>query len=89
MCSFNLLLAASIKQQLDINSKLCWPEHLTSAPPTSLLTPADLQVFFRAGVLGQMEELRDERLSKIFSWLQSWVRGYFTRREFKKLQKQR
>ena len=90
MCSFNLLLAASIKQQLDINSKLCWPEHLTSVPPpSSLLTPVDLQVFFRAGVLGQMEELRDERLSKIFSWLQSWVRGYFTRREFKKLQKQR
>ncbi|XP_043241427.1 myosin heavy chain, muscle-like isoform X47 [Amphibalanus amphitrite] len=47
------------------------------------------KVFFRAGVLGQMEELRDERLSKIFSWLQSWVRGYFTRKEFKKLQKQR
>lgn len=47
------------------------------------------QVFFRAGVLGQMEELRDDRLSKIVSWLQSWVRGYLSRKEFKKLQDQR
>ncbi|XP_077289717.1 myosin heavy chain isoform X15 [Arctopsyche grandis] len=47
------------------------------------------KVFFRAGVLGQMEELRDDRLSKIVSWLQSWVRGYLSRKEFKKLQDQR
>jgi len=47
------------------------------------------KVFFRAGVLGQMEELRDDRLSKIFSWIQSWIRGYFARKEYKKLQEQR
>ncbi|XP_050298489.1 myosin heavy chain, muscle isoform X30 [Anthonomus grandis grandis] len=47
------------------------------------------KVFFRAGVLGQMEELRDERLSKIVTWMQSWVRGYLSRKEFKKLQEQR
>ena len=46
-------------------------------------------MFFRAGVLGQMEELRDERLSKIMSWMQSWVRGYLARKEFIKMQEQR
>ncbi|XP_030752186.1 myosin heavy chain, muscle isoform X40 [Sitophilus oryzae] len=47
------------------------------------------KVFFRAGVLGQMEELRDERLSKIVTWMQSWIRGYLSRKEFKRLQEQR
>nr|XP_026492057.1 myosin heavy chain, muscle isoform X6 [Vanessa tameamea] len=47
------------------------------------------KVFFRAGVLGQMEELRDDRLSKIVSWLQAYIRGYLSRKDFKKLQEQR
>ncbi|XP_049280835.1 myosin heavy chain, muscle isoform X1 [Anopheles funestus] len=47
------------------------------------------KVFFRAGVLGQMEEFRDERLSKIMSWMQAWCRGYLSRKEFKKMQEQR
>lgn len=36
-----------------------------------------------------MEELRDDRLGKIVTWMQSWVRGYLSRKEFKKLQEQR
>lgn len=36
-----------------------------------------------------MEELRDERLSKIMSWMQSWARGYIARKEFTKMQEQR
>ncbi|XP_052864970.1 myosin heavy chain, muscle isoform X7 [Anopheles cruzii] len=47
------------------------------------------KVFFRAGVLGQMEEFRDERLSKIMSWMQAWCRGYLSRKDFKKMQTQR
>ncbi|XP_032677948.1 myosin heavy chain, muscle isoform X24 [Odontomachus brunneus] len=47
------------------------------------------KVFFRAGVLGQMEELRDERLSKIVSWMQAYIRGYLTRKDYQKLQEQR
>ncbi|XP_018304670.1 myosin heavy chain, muscle isoform X25 [Mycetomoellerius zeteki] len=47
------------------------------------------KVFFRAGVLGQMEELRDERLSKIVSWMQAYIRGYLSRKDYKKLQEQR
>ncbi|XP_063973786.1 myosin heavy chain, muscle isoform X32 [Diachasmimorpha longicaudata] len=47
------------------------------------------KVFFRAGVLGQMEELRDERLSKIAAWMQAYIRGYLARKDFKRLQEQR
>ncbi|XP_065353756.1 myosin heavy chain, muscle isoform X18 [Cloeon dipterum] len=47
------------------------------------------KVFFRAGVLGTMEELRDDRLGKIVAWMQAYMRGYLARKEFKKLQDQR
>ncbi|KAL9706066.1 hypothetical protein quinque_009584 [Culex quinquefasciatus] len=47
------------------------------------------KIFFRAGVIGQMEEFRDERLSKIMTWVQSWCRGFLDRKEFKKAQLQR
>lgn len=53
------------------------------------LSTSSKQVFFRAGVLGQMEEFRDERLSRIMSWMQAWARGYLNRKTFKKLQEQR
>lgn len=36
-----------------------------------------------------MEELRDERLGKIIAWLQAWMRGWISRKEFKRLQEQR
>ncbi|XP_069168163.1 myosin heavy chain, muscle-like [Procambarus clarkii] len=47
------------------------------------------KVFFRAGVLGVLEEIRDDRLAKIISWMQAWIRGFISRKEFKKLQEQR
>ena len=46
-------------------------------------------MFFRAGVLGALEEIRDDRLAKIISWLQAWIRGYTSRKAYKKLQEQR
>lgn len=36
-----------------------------------------------------MEEFRDERLSRIVSWMQAFVRGFLSRRDYKKLQEQR
>jgi len=47
------------------------------------------KVFFKAGVLGELEEIRDDRLGKIISWLQAWIRGRLSRMEFKRLQRQR
>ncbi len=48
-----------------------------------------LQVFFRAGVLGALEDIREERLSAILSLLQAHMRGYLMRRNYSKLQDQR
>ncbi|XP_043208687.1 myosin heavy chain, muscle-like isoform X5 [Amphibalanus amphitrite] len=47
------------------------------------------KVFFRAGVLGDLEELRDDKLNMIFSWMQAQIRSYFSRREYEKLKEQR
>ena len=47
------------------------------------------KVFFRAGVLGTLEELREERLSKILSFLQGWCRGFLIRRSYQTLCDQR
>jgi len=47
------------------------------------------KVFFRAGVLGTMEEIRDERLGRVLTWMQSWFRGFNSRLQFIKLQEQR
>ncbi|XP_042857274.1 myosin heavy chain, muscle-like [Penaeus japonicus] len=47
------------------------------------------KVFFRAGVLGKMEEIRDDRLGKIITWMQSWIRGLIGRKEYLRLQEQR
>merc|ERR1712042_410885 len=47
------------------------------------------KVFFRAGVLGEIEELRDIKLGQMATGLQSWVRGFFGRKRYIKLQEQR
>ena len=47
------------------------------------------KVFFRAGVLGMLEDMRDERLSKIIANFQARIRGYIIRQNYKKLQEQR
>lgn len=44
-----------------------------------------LQVFFRAGVLAKLEDMRDERLAKIITLLQAQLRGTLMRIEFKKM----
>ena len=46
-------------------------------------------MFFRAGVLGEVEEIRDDRLGMMVSWLQAWVRGWKSRKVYNKLQAQR
>ncbi|XP_077491058.1 myosin heavy chain isoform X34 [Amblyomma americanum] len=47
------------------------------------------KIFFRAGVLGRLEELRDERLGKIITMIQAAVRWYITKKHFQKLKEQR
>ena len=47
------------------------------------------KVFFRAGVLGQLEDMRDEKLASILSLFQAQIRGYLMRMNYKKLVDQR
>ncbi|KAL5473297.1 hypothetical protein EMCRGX_G027764 [Ephydatia muelleri] len=47
------------------------------------------KVFFRAGVLGRLEDMRDERLSIVLTQFQSFCRGYSTRKTYRKLLDQR
>merc|ERR1712117_927753 len=47
------------------------------------------KVFFRAGILGVMEENREDRIGSVLSWLQSGARGKASRMQFKKLQDQK
>merc|ERR1711878_169669 len=47
------------------------------------------KVFFRAGYLGYMEEVREDRIGAVLSWLQSQARGKASRMQFKKLQDQK
>ncbi|XP_071106376.1 myosin heavy chain, striated muscle-like [Haliotis cracherodii] len=47
------------------------------------------KVFFKAGVLGYLEELRDERLSTIVALFQAHIRGYLMRKYLKNLHDKR
>ena len=47
------------------------------------------KVFFRAGILGFMEEVREDRIGAVLAWLQSGARGKASRMQFKKLQDQK
>merc|ERR1711970_346998 len=47
------------------------------------------KVFFRAGILGYMEEVREDRIGAVLSWLQSQARGKASRLVFKKMQDQK
>merc|ERR1711973_1042307 len=47
------------------------------------------KVFFRAGILGYMEEVREDRIGMVLSWLQAQARGKAARLTFKKLQDQK
>merc|ERR1712051_534674 len=47
------------------------------------------KIFFRAGVLGFMEETREDRIGCVLSWLQAQARGKSSRLVFKKLQAQK
>lgn len=47
--------------------------------------PHPTQVFFKAGLLGILEELRDQRLAKVLTLLQARSRGRLMRLEYQRL----
>ena len=48
-----------------------------------------LQVFFKAGLLGTLEEMRDEKLAALVTMTQALCRGYLMRKEFVKMMERR
>ncbi|XP_071512366.1 LOW QUALITY PROTEIN: myosin heavy chain, muscle-like [Panulirus ornatus] len=67
-------------------AKICF---LKAGMDEDLYRLGNTKVFFRAGVLGNMEELREDRLAQILSWLQASLRGYASRKRYHRLQDQR
>lgn len=47
------------------------------------------KVFFRCGILGRLEDMRDERISAILTGFQALARGWLARKIYKKLMEQR
>uniref|UniRef100_A0AAY5K1L8 Myosin motor domain-containing protein n=1 Tax=Esox lucius TaxID=8010 RepID=A0AAY5K1L8_ESOLU len=47
------------------------------------------KVFFKAGLLGVLEEMRDEKLAALVRMIQALSRGYLMRREFSKMMERR
>ncbi|KAM6965517.1 myosin heavy chain, fast skeletal muscle-like isoform 1-T1 [Aplochiton taeniatus] len=47
------------------------------------------KVFFKAGTMGVLEELRDEKLASLVTMTQALCRGYLMRREFTKMMERR
>merc|ERR1711862_262014 len=47
------------------------------------------KVFFRAGILGVMEETREDKIGSVLAWMQAGARGKASRMQFKKLQDQK
>lgn len=59
----------------------CWGQSRAVSPL--------MQVFFKAGLLGLLEEMRDEKLVKLMTRTQALCRGFLMRVEFKKMKERR
>lgn len=46
-------------------------------------------MFFKAGLLGTLEEMRDEKLATLVTMTQALCRGYVMRKEFVKMMERR
>ncbi|NWW58607.1 MYH7 protein, partial [Ifrita kowaldi] len=94
----NRILYADFKQRYRILNPAAIPEDkfVDSRKATEkLLSSLDLdhaqykfghtKVFFKAGLLGLLEEMRDERLAKVLTMLQARIRGFLMRLEYQKI----
>lgn len=97
----NRIIYSEFKQRYSILAPNAIPEGFVDGKVATEKVLASLQldandyrlghtkVFFRAGVLGSLEDMRDDRLAKIISLFQAHIRGYLMRKNYKKLQDQR
>merc|ERR1719216_298344 len=85
---YNILAAAAVaKAKKDKNAAAAVMAVIKLDPEKFRL--GHTKVFFRAGILGFMEEVREDRIGSVLSWLQAQARGKASRLCFKKLQDQK
>ena len=97
----NRMIYAEFKQRYSILAPNAIPKGFVDAKKATENILKDVQlseelyklgitkVFFKAGVLGQLEDMRDGALSKIIATLQGQIRGYVMRKDYKKMLDQR
>ncbi len=89
-CRYSILAPNAIPQGSFVDGKIVTEKVLAALQlDANDYRLGHTKVFFRAGVLGMLEDMRDERLSKIMSNFQAHIRGYLMRRNYEKLQNQR
>merc|ERR1711884_637581 len=85
---YNILAAAAVaKAKKDKDAARAVMKTIALDPEKFRL--GHTKVFFRAGILGFMEEVREDRIGSVLSWLQAQARGKASRLVFKKLQDQK
>merc|ERR1712109_337431 len=85
---YNILAAAAVaKAKKDKDAAGAVMKVIKAEPEKYRL--GHTKVFFRAGILGYMEEVREDRIGSVLSWLQAQARGKASRLCFKKLQDQK
>ena len=97
----NRMIYAEFKQRYSILSPNSIPKGFVDATKATGAILKDIalseelyrlgatKVFFKAGVLGQLEELRDAALGKIISMLQAQIRLFCMKKQYKKMLEQR
>jgi myosin heavy chain 6/7 len=97
----NRLLYPEFKQRYAILAPNCVPKGFSEATKHTAAILKDIalseelfrlgntKVFFKAGTLGTLEEYRDNAVSKIITMLQSHIRMYVMKKEYKKMLSQR
>ena len=85
---YNILAAAAVaKAKKDKDAAMAVFKAIKLDPEKFRL--GHTKVFFRAGILGYMEEVREDRIGMVLSWLQAQSRGKQSRAMYKKLQDQK
>merc|ERR1711881_189700 len=85
---YNILAAAAVaRAKKDKDAAKAVMEVIKMDPEKYRL--GHTKVFFRAGILGTMEEIREDRIGTVLSWLQAQARGKASRLVFRKMQDQK
>ncbi|GAB0197890.1 myosin-13 [Grus japonensis] len=87
---YKILNASAIPEGLFIDSKKASEKLLSSIDVDhNQYRYGHTKVFFKAGLLGRLEEMRDEKLVSLITDTQAMCRGYLMRTEFKKMNERR